>query len=244
MNKIDVLGYSERGIFNSIVFYLRENPEKMQEFMKTLEIESVYSDCINYKFTFLVEQSFSDFGTSDLVLIAENHKNNSKIVIFIEGKIKTEQGNFSLEKQFEKIINCTVKFDGISSNIFVQLYYKYLLSSIISINQISTKSLNINDIFKKNNNQERQLGSNKIVKEAVEKISNVTNVFYVAILPENIPSVDFQTKFTELNNTIFENEPMPMPITNIISVYWRDIKNVFLNSIVNENFDYNNEQIY
>ena len=61
---IEVLGYSERGIFNSFVFCFREHPEKIDVFLKTLEIkdETIYEQEVKY--TFLVEQSFSDFGSS------------------------------------------------------------------------------------------------------------------------------------------------------------------------------------
>jgi len=242
MNKVEVYGYSERGIFNSIVFYFGVYFDKIPNFLKTLEIEdeTIYEQEVKY--TFLVEQSFSDFGSCDLVIIAENQQKKSKIVVFIEGKVKTSQVGFSLEQQFLKLKDCNVKFKGISSNIFVQLYYKYLLIKIIQNNIDETTNLIINDIFKKDKNNERKIGNNKIVLKAIEKIRNATKIYYVAILPEYKQSSDFQHKYLELNKTIFIDEQIP--INNVRSVYWANVEKLFTDDVVKGNFLYNEGQIY
>lgn len=238
---VDVLGYSERGIFNSIVFNFKENSVKISDFFKILQIEdkSIYEK--NLKYTFLIEQSFADFGSSDLVIIAES-SNQIKIVVFIEGKVKTSQLKFSLEKHFSKLKNCESKFKGISSNIFVQLYYKYLLYKILENNKDDTTSLKINNIFKKDKDNPRKIGNNKIVHKAIEKIRNANNVYFVAILPEKIQNISFQNNLTELNKTVFKEEKIP--IQNFRNVYWGIIEDYFANDFVKENFLYNKGQIY
>jgi hypothetical protein len=240
MENIKILAYSERGIFNSIVFYLSDHTEKITQFLVVLGInDKTYEDASKY--TFLLEQSFSDFGTCDLVIIIENQQN--KTVIFIEGKVKTIQGSFSLKNEFEKLNNCIEKFDGISSNIFVQLYYKHLLYSIMKNNRTDTSELKINKCFKKYKDNERKIGSNKIVQKAVDKLKGASNTFFVAILPNNENYCDeLKTQFLKLNETVFRDEKMP--IQNIKFVSWEEIDHIFIDNVVSENFEYNKGQIY
>jgi len=245
MNSTTFLGYSERGIFNSIVFYLSEHTEKITQFLEVLGINNkTYDDASKY--TFLLEPSFSDFGTCDLVIIIENQQNKNKTVIFIEGKVKTMQGYFSLEKEFKKLNNCKEKFKGISSNIFVQLYYKYLLTKVLQKGESNTGFLNIKDIFKKNRNSNRYIGKNEIVKRTIEKyIKFASNYYYVAIIPEvKFSTEDFQEKFIK-SLELFEDED----IANIKCANWKDIEEIFADNnivanIVAEHFVHNKGQIY
>jgi hypothetical protein len=226
MNTVKVLGYSERGVINSIIFYLREHPELMGKFLKALEIELPEDFGEDVEYTLLNEQSFSDFGDSDLVIIAKN-KDNKKIVVFVEGKVKTSQGHFSLDTKFEKVkVKDKEDFKGISSNIFVQLYYKYLLTQLDG-----KQEYNCSEIGK----EAKKLGDNDIVKKAYNVyIKGAEQYYFVAILP--IESNDFQSKFKELN--------LNMPTENIRCVYWGNIEELFIDNPVAENFFYNKGQIY
>jgi hypothetical protein len=173
MNTVKILGYSERGVINSIVFYLREHPELIGRFIKVLGID-ISGDEVEY--TLLNEQSFSKyFGTSDLVIIAENKTNNEKTVIFIEGKVKTEQTRFDLDKKF--------------ADVFGQLYNKYLLTQL----DPTTLTTRIDQRI-------LRLGNNKTVNKAYKDyIANAQRYYFVAILPLDIESVVFQRKFEELS---------------------------------------------
>ncbi|MDR1742703.1 MAG: hypothetical protein LBR48_02650, partial [Dysgonamonadaceae bacterium] len=126
MSSVKVLGYSERGIINSIVFYLREHSEQIAEFIPVLGINDIefLKDC---DYTFLNEQSFSDFGDNDWTIIAQ--KGTEKRVIFIEAKVKSFQGKYNIDNEFKKIRD-NKNYKGVSSNIFAQLYYKYLLTKL------------------------------------------------------------------------------------------------------------------
>ena len=160
MGALKILGYSERGIFNSIVFHIREHPEKMQEFIKALNVEIDINENMNFRL--LNEQSFSDFGDSDLVIIIEQNK--QKTVIFVEGKVKTyNQKSYSLVKEFEKIKKDR-HYKQVSSNIFAQLYYKYLLTQIDVNNQFT---------YSKVGKKVKKLGKNQIVINAYEHILNL-----------------------------------------------------------------------
>jgi hypothetical protein len=188
-------------------------------------------DAGNVEYTLLNEQSFSDFGDSDLVIIAE--KGVKKTVVFIEGKVKTSQGSFSLD------INLDTLKDGFSSNIFVQLYYKCLLTLVLKEDTIDTSVLkNLNDIFKKGENaNDRKIGKNAIVLKAVEMIREAQHYYFVAILPLDIKSEDFQKEFDNLKLD-------GMPTEDVRCAYWGKIEALFKGTIVDDTFDYNKEQIY
>lgn len=238
MSKVKVLGYSERGIFNSIVFFLRANPDCVQRFIKVLKIEDdFFNDVCEY--TFLNEQSFSQFGSNDLTIIAKD-KNNKKKVIFIEGKVKTYGKNFRLTTNFENL-KTSKTFNGISSNIFIQLYYKYLLTTVLEKKSVNTDSLNLSDILKKNNRKgekgPRQIGENRIVKKAIEEIKDADKYYYVAILPKTNPN-ELNHKFKELNKTLLKNQQMD--IEYVEQVFWGDIEEHFKDvEQIKENFDFN-----
>jgi hypothetical protein len=243
--KVKVYGYSERGIFNSIVFWLKEHPEKIAGFLSTLGINDEFFKDDNTSFTFLNEQSFSDFGDNDWTIIAE--KDGEQQVIFIEGKVKTFNGKFSLDKNFEDLKGCK-PFDGISSNIFVQLYYKLLLTKVI--NGKDTTGLDIHEVFKKSNKAgesiERKIGENGIVHKAIDLIKGkggAVQYFYVAILPDELTSEAFREKLQELS--LFDSNE----ISDVRCKSWASIEEFFkglgdeANAII-ENFKYNEGQIY
>jgi hypothetical protein len=243
MRTVKVYGYSERGIFNSIVYFLNEKPEHISRFIDVLKLSEDIIEIEATIFTFLIEQSFSDFGTCDLVIVAENQRHKRKSVIFIEGKIKTNQTNFTLRKHFEKLKECKEKYNGISSNIFVQLYYKHLLYCVIRENKEDTSGLKINNLLKKNNDMERKIGSNEIVKKAVDIIKDASNAIYIAILPTNNDKCnELKIDFIELNKTFFCEQNMPTD--KIKCVTWEDVEQIFTDNFVSENFEYNRGQIY
>jgi hypothetical protein len=253
MTKVKVLGYSERGVFNSIVFYLREHADRIQDFIKILGIKNeddFFNDACEY--TFLNEQSFSQFGSNDLTVIAEG-RDGEKKVIFIEGKVKTYgRKSFSLDTDFNKLLSGKT-FDGISSNIFVQLYYKYLLTQVLEKKSVNTESLNLPDILKKNNRQgekgPRQIGENGIVKNAIEKIKSAKEYYYVAILPiKDNPNL-ITEYYKKLNKSLLSGQQMATK--NIYQVFWGSIEEHFKDvEQIKENFNFNydkekkNGQIY
>ncbi|OAV70285.1 hypothetical protein Barb7_03280 [Bacteroidales bacterium Barb7] len=228
MPKVEVFGYSERGIFNSIIFYLRDHPEKTSGFISTLDINEDFFNDDEVSYTFLNEQSFSDFGDNDWTIIAE--KGGKKRVIFIEGKVKTYNGKYDIEEEFNKIKE-DKRYDRVSSNIFAQLYYKYLLSELGTQSQISSV------VGKK---EVKTIGDNEIVKKAYKKyILGASPFYYVAILPIKLSSDGLIKKFDELE--------LQMESKNIKCAYWGCIDSFFRGADateVIENFKYNKGQIY
>ncbi|MDR0789630.1 MAG: hypothetical protein LBO06_02405 [Bacteroidales bacterium] len=231
MGRPKVLGYSERGMFNSIIFYLREHPEEISGFLSTLDIKDTFFEDDVVCYTFLNEQSFSDFGDCDWTIIAE--KDKKKQVIFIEGKVKTYSGNYNIDKEYSKIEKNkknkeNKNYKGVSSNIFAQLYYKYLLT------KLDGESVKGSLVGK----SEKKIGKNPIVNKAYEKyIKDAAKFYYVAILPNELSSENFSKKFTALN--------LSMETKNIKCAYWGKIEEFFSKAEeVSKNFVYNKGQIY
>ena len=217
-----IYGYSERGIFNSIIYYLDANKNLIGEFLKVLGVEGFTEK--EHTFTFLNEQSFSDFGDNDLTIVIDEETEN-KTVVFVEGKVKTFSGNFDLNSQLQKI-KTDKQYKGVSSNIFAQLYYKYLLAKKMEKGQSESCI----------GKSPKKLGSNPIVKKGYEKIADAQRYYYTAILPNDITTEDFQKMFSTLD--------IEMNIDNVRCAYWGKIQDFFTgkNAIsVIENFKYNEE---
>jgi hypothetical protein len=167
-----ILGYSERGIFNSIVYYLNANPAVVHAFLKKINVN--LDSSIN-NFTFLVGQSYADHGICDLTIIGEG--NGRKIVLFIDGK---GMGEGSVKKQFESIRNA-MKNNGrpASGNIFYRLYCMYYLQLYIKAGKFN-------------------VSGNPAVLRSCELIANAQDFCYIAILPQRINSDEFVKCFAAI----------------------------------------------
>jgi len=118
---MEILGYSERGLINSLFYELKYSPNNLQLLNSLLSLVSFPYQKVNFQISeakILIEQSFSDFGDADLVLLVSNFK--SKQVIFIEAKVKTYQRDYwNILEEFKRGVE---KDKVSSSNLFVQLY--------------------------------------------------------------------------------------------------------------------------
>jgi hypothetical protein len=123
---MEIFGYSERGIINSLLYEMKFSQNNLQLLNDFLPLVSFPYQIVNFKISgakILIEQSFSDFGDADAVLLLNNEGNNQ--VNFIEAKVKTSQGKWSIYDEFEKFKSGVPKSEppkGFSSNLFVQLY--------------------------------------------------------------------------------------------------------------------------
>lgn len=174
-----IIGYSERGIINSLIFSIIESEDKelMNKFIDLMGIFEFNNSEKPIDYEVLLEQSFSGFGDADLVVIIK-YKSHQKVV-FIEGKVKTLQSkSWSLEKQFSKY-HKGGKYPGYSSNLFFQLYLKSLLFE----NKDNIKGDDdcvVNGVYRA-----RKIGKNDIVKKALEKIAECDEAFYVGLVPSS-----------------------------------------------------------
>jgi len=193
-----ILGYSERGIINSLIFSIGEDKDLMDEFISLInipEIEKLKDTAKDY--TILLEQSFSRFGDADLVIIIKYENPKNKKVLFIEGKVNTFKGNWNIQSQFDKYnepINDEniIKPTNYWSNLFSQLYLKKLL--IENWNNIAfEENFEINTAYLGN----RKIGSNETVMNALQFIKcDISDAYFVGL----IPSTDSEIKNFKENN--------------------------------------------
>ena len=74
---MEILGYSERGLINSLCYELRYSQDNLQLLNNFLSLVSFAYRTVNFQISeakILIEQSFSDFGDADLVLLVNNLK--------------------------------------------------------------------------------------------------------------------------------------------------------------------------
>lgn len=198
-SKMKIIGYSERGIINSLIFSIGKNIALMNKFIQLINIPELNQLKKPKDYTILLEQSFSRFGDADLIIIVhyDNPKHNR--VLFIEGKVKTYQvKKWRLNSQFNKLnkidkLNKREKYNGYSSNLFFQLHLKKLL--IDKWAEIKKYGGVKEPIFK----DFRKIGDNKIVLKAFDLIA-CEKAYYVGLVPSTEKDIN---EFISENNTGF-----------------------------------------
>jgi hypothetical protein len=135
----------------------------------------------------LVEQSLSDFGDADAILLL--HGPDWRTALFIEGKVKPSQtGNWTAHSAWRAFLaGKDGKLD--SSNLFTQLYHKVRficalrsdgfsgLERGVSFPTCSSKTL-------------RKLGANPVVRRAALMIEEYAqDALYIAVVPDSMESL-------------------------------------------------------
>jgi hypothetical protein len=188
---VEALGYSERGAVNSLLFEIAYSANPNELLQRLLRRAIFMSDTGPFKpinsSTVLIEQSLSDFGDADAVLLLESGA--VKRALFVEAKVRACQTEpWRIQDEFAKFqggLSSTLS----SSNLFSQLYHKVrfveaarcdrqqLLHSGLPFPACSTKAL-------------RRIGSNPVVLEAVRRITPyLQDVTFLGLVPDCRASV-------------------------------------------------------
>jgi hypothetical protein len=181
-----ILGYSERGIVSSLFNEIAYSSNSLKLLSRLLGLISF--PFVEFKLTdvktpqLLVEQSFSDYGDLDALLLFETNRN--KQAILFEAKVKAIQAKqWDIKHEWEKFLS-GINDHVSSSNLFIQLYHKVRLIEGLKRGGIeglkeglefpacSTKTI-------------RKIGSNEVVLRAIGLVQqHLDNVHYVGIIPE------------------------------------------------------------
>jgi hypothetical protein len=215
-NDVEIGGYSERGIVNALFYDIAFSEKALALLADFLNILTLFPDnnlkeYINHFHTItdakiLIEQSLSDFGDPDVILLLSggDGKDNSpiwKCAIFIEAKVSTSQGSqWSIKKEGD-LVKPTERNKINSSNLFIQLHHKAIFAKSlnnpdITIEYLQTDGVKFPELSTKTC---RKLGLNPTVKEAVIKIKSYISdlaPLFIAIVPVN---------YDDMNN--FLNDP-------------------------------------
>ncbi len=182
---MEVLSYSERGVIGSLFYEMREQktPELVAKLLSlaSFPYQDVAFDLRSAKV--FIDQSFSDFGTADALLLVEN--GGIKQAIFIEAKVKTYGTRlWSVVKEFEAFRKGVKEVDVDSSNLFTQLYHKVRLAKALQAGGI--EQLDKGVCFPEASSKiKRRIGRNKVVRKAAcQLLSYAGDALFIALLPE------------------------------------------------------------
>jgi hypothetical protein len=145
----------------------------------------------------LIEQSFSDFGDADAVVLVENE--SRKQAMFIEAKVNAFK-NWDISKEFEKFTKTIEKIREkikinedtqeikrkLTSNLFMQLYLKTRMVKTLQKGDVAQLQEGIQ--FPEVSSKEyRKIGNNEVVLKAVSQLKPYCKAaFFVVVVPEDI----------------------------------------------------------
>jgi hypothetical protein len=133
----------------------------------------------------LVEQSLSDFGDADCVLLLENA--GRKQTVFVEAKVSTlRPPAHYVDSEFRRFTS-KMKTKLGSSILFTQLYYKMRLADALKVPngmQAIQAGVEFPRCLGKRGTRRRKIGKNHVVLRAAQLIKNhLDDAFFVAIVP-------------------------------------------------------------
>jgi hypothetical protein len=187
-----ILGYSERGLVNSLFYEIKYSEKSVLLLSRFLSLIDFQSGKNNFRLEnnliLFLEQSFSDFGEADAVLLFK--EDGLKKSIFFEAKVKTSLKKiWSIDEEFNAFKN-GVKSKVSSSNLFMQLYFKQALMTALQKDDLSLLQNEGIAFPGWSSKRIRSLGKNEVVKRAVEALkSHSESAHYIAIVPDETQKV-------------------------------------------------------
>lgn len=126
--------------------------------------------------TLMIEQSFSDFGDADALLLLDYEAGQR--CAFIEAKVSCGKSTWHIGNELSKFRAGNDSQKKAFSNLFCQLYAKQLLVETLKQGAVPDEGVAFLEGFKK-----RKIGKNKVVHRAVEKLKEyVQHATYIALL--------------------------------------------------------------
>jgi hypothetical protein len=245
---MQVLGYSERGMINSLFYGIKSSQNGLQLLNDFLHLASFPYLSVRFQISdakILIEQSFSDFGDADSVLLVNNQE--SKQVVFIEAKVKVSGNlNWSVTREFAEFVSGIENGKVNSSNLFVQLYYKARLINGLRADGVEQlqKGAKFPECFSKT---VRKIGSNRVVLQAMDQLAGYCcrDALFLALVPDDISSLK---RFYEDSLRNYHPDGFPeWDVTNWGYMSWGEVekfcKDNKLDGVI-ENFEFNRGQIY
>jgi|GEM_PF-1003575 len=188
---VRLCGYSERGIFNALLYeigYSSDPVGKLAGLLSLVGFPYSQADFSQLRGAeVLIEQSLSDFGDADAVLLL--HGDDWRSVMFVEGKVKSYQvGSWTVQGAWREFLS---RKDGKlhSSNLFTQLWHKVRFVNALRRGGIPEldRGVAFPDCSTKTT---RKLGNNQVVGNAARIIKKfVKDAHYIAVVPDSSENV-------------------------------------------------------
>src|SRR4051812_14711529 len=186
-HEVDICGYSERGMINALFQDVRAagtDPLRIERLLSLLD-RCVFPRVAGgnpfrgRRFQgakVRIEQSFSDFGDLDaLVLLEEEGGESARHAVLIEAKVKTAlRAGWDIRDEWRAFLTLLAQ-QASDSNLFVQLYRKLrLVRRITSEDELGISSIPSG----------WTLGSNPVVERAWRELgAYCANTWYLALVP-------------------------------------------------------------
>ncbi len=193
-----ILTYSERGLLSSVVYSMAASSEPDRLVIKFLKLaewaggKSPFpASEMPLSVTILLEQSFSEFGTSDIVILLDG--TGLRSVVFGEAK---RGPRWTLAQEWEAFLQAVQKPDTarrVTSNIFGQLYLRSrLIDALAEMGPNKECCAPFEPPFAiKRPGGTRHLGSNRIVLSAAGMVEPfLESAHYLMIIPSDRPEDD------------------------------------------------------
>lgn len=176
---MDIKGYSERGMIGAIGYEIAHSANGVS-LLADLLGECIFPFSPPPDFSIpsaklRVEQSFSDFGDLDLLVLVEGSAPQS---FLLEAKVKTSQRNsWKLSKEWDQFAAWATGKKAPPSNLFVQLYRKMRLIRRVSRLE---EDMGLDEFGRK-----WSLGKNPVVLRAARELSQYCqDAWLLALVPE------------------------------------------------------------
>ena len=200
---MEVVGYSERGVINSLFYEIKYSQNNLRLLNGLLSCIFFPYRSVNFEISdarILIEQSFSDFGAADAVVLVENK--SRKQAMFIEAKVNAFK-NWDISKEFGKFTKTIEKIrekirrnkdakeikklkDDIGSNLFLQLYSKTRMVKTLQKGDIVQLQEGI-QFPEMSTKDKRKIGDNEVVLKVVSQLKPYCkDAFFVVVVPEDI----------------------------------------------------------
>ncbi|MGI9309987.1 MAG: hypothetical protein ACR2P7_00460 [bacterium] len=184
MSGVEIVGYSERGILNALLYeirYRRDGEDLLNRLIGEANFPFAEKSPPSGAAKIFVEQSFSDFGDADAVIII--NADVGKCAVFVEAKVKNYGGLRKALSAFEQgVATPSSPPNNFSSNLFTQIYHKQKfmkhgldeMKAGVEFPSWSTK-------------QTRKIGDNDVVIEAAKEIKRFDDAppFYLMLIPDS-----------------------------------------------------------
>lgn len=247
-----ILGYSERGAVNALFYDIAHSETPLRLLKEFLELAGFsVAEKLGGELTsaeVMIEQSLSDFGDADVVLLLE--AGQAKSVVYIEAKVKSFQTkSWTLDRELEKFKKgLESQHELSSSNLFTQLFHKCRLNECLNMEDGIARLENGIEFPSCSTKGLRKIGKNVIVKKAVDKIRPYAdNGWYLALVPDE---QDVVRKFFKEWKASSDSQVMggdPVFRTKLFGLAWEQVETfssennlMHLNAVLR----FNEEQIY
>ena len=245
---MNVLGYSERGVLYALWHEIATRGPLADDLLHALIAQVAFPFTNSHlpagNVQILPEQSFSDFGEADALILIDGQPDRP-CSIFVEAKVKTLQyTNWLITDEWAEF-EFGLRRRMNSSNLFAQLYHKLQLVEALRKGGIRVVEQGV-QFPHWSSKQLRKIGGNEVVLEAARLLlPRVKETFFAMIVPDQADRM--QAFFDQtLRNAVLPSVPLWV-VTYFGYITWAQIRAFCQVNDLHRTLavlDFNGEQIY